>query len=184
MRRLPWLRASCSRRFQGLLATALLLASASLVGVGALGLRSADAAGMPRRFHASIANDLQKVTGQIMCQCGCNLTVSACEQTMVCDISARMKKEALGLLKSGEDVSAVLASFSNDYGEQVLAAPTKKGFNLTAWIMPFAALAVGLIVISVALLRWRRHPLTVLAEEEAPDMAYLARVEEEVSRDR
>lgn len=183
MRRRRWLQAWCSGRVQRLIATGLLLAAASLVGVGALGLRSADAAGVPKRFHASIANDLQKVTGQIMCQCGCNLTVSACEQTMVCDISARMKKEALGLLKSGKDVDAVLASFSNDYGEQVLAAPTKKGFNLTAWIMPFAALGVGLVVISVALLRWRRHPVTVLAEAPTPEAAYLARVEEEVARD-
>ena len=181
MRRRRWLQASCSTRFQRLIATALLLAAASFVGVGALGLRGANAAGVPKRFHASIAGDLQKATSQLMCQCGCNLTVSACEQTMVCDISARMKKEALGLLEDGKDVGAVLASFSNDYGEQVLAAPTKKGFNLTAWIMPFAALGVGVIVVAVALLRWRRRPVMATAELPTPDAAYVARVEEEVA---
>jgi cytochrome c-type biogenesis protein CcmH len=40
------------------------------------------------------------------------------------------------------------------YGEQVLAAPTKKGFNLTAWITPFALLLVGAVSIWFVVLAW------------------------------
>jgi len=183
VRRRRWLQASCSNRVQRLVAAVLLLAAVVLVGTGVLGLRAANAAGTPTRFHASTAGDLQQVTRQIMCQCGCNMTVSACEQTMTCDIAARMKREALGLLESGSDVGAVLASFSHDYGEQVLAAPTKSGFNLTAWITPFAALGTGLVVIAAALLRWRHREASVLATAIAPDAVYLARVEDEVARE-
>lgn len=43
------------------------------------------------------------------------------------------------------------------YGEEVLAAPSKRGFYLLAWIVPFAALAVGALVVFLVVRIWRRR---------------------------
>ena len=44
------------------------------------------------------------------------------------------------------------------YGETLLAAPTKKGFNLTAWVTPFLAILVGGCLVVLTLIRWtKRH---------------------------
>ena len=40
------------------------------------------------------------------------------------------------------------------YGETVLSAPTKFGFNLTAWMTPFLALVAGGFGVRKVLLAW------------------------------
>jgi len=46
-------------------------------------------------------------------------------------------------LAKGESATGIVQFFVAQYGEQVLSAPTKKGFNLTAWITPFVAILAG-----------------------------------------
>jgi len=53
----------------------------------------------------------------------------------------------------------------------VLSAPPKKGFNLAAWVTPFAALLFGVGVVYVTLKRWVRrekqnHSSVVIEEDE------------------
>ena len=180
-----WLRASLSKRPRRAMIAGLILAVAALLVGPAFSLEAGAAPHQHKMMHPRL-DGIDSVARQLMCTCGCNLTVAACEGTMTCDIAARMRKEALDKLSKGMSTNEVLASFAADYGEQVLAAPTKKGFNLTAWILPFVALAAGVLVVTVALTRWRRRPAVVVAgtaDVPAPDSAYLARVEEEVARD-
>jgi cytochrome c-type biogenesis protein CcmH len=40
-------------------------------------------------------------------------------------------------------VEQIIQQQVEKHGETVLSAPTKKGFNLTAWVVPFGALLVG-----------------------------------------
>ena len=47
------------------------------------------------------------------------------------------------MLESGLTVDQIIKSQVDEYGETVLSAPTKFGFNLTAWVMPFIALVAG-----------------------------------------
>ena len=47
------------------------------------------------------------------------------------------------MLESGLTVEQIIKSQVDKYGETVLSAPTKFGFNLTAWVMPFVALIAG-----------------------------------------
>ena len=42
------------------------------------------------------------------------------------------------------------------YGTQVLAEPPKSGFDLTAWLVPGAAILIAAIAIALGLRRWRR----------------------------
>lgn len=118
----------------------------------------------------------------LMCLCGCALTVAACEGAMVCDVARRMKEEALGLLSGGKTVAETLDAFAENYGERVLAAPTKRGFNLTAWVMPFVGLGSGLLVVVLALLKWRGEESAGDLEIPPIDPSDLALVDEAVER--
>ena len=63
-------------------------------------------------------------------------------------------------------VEKIVDGFVATIGKQVLAAPTLKGFDLTAWIMPFVMFALGLVVVSWIVLRMARP--AAAAEPSAP----------------
>jgi cytochrome c-type biogenesis protein CcmH len=48
----------------------------------------------------------------------------------------------------------VLDSFAGKYGAIVLAAPTTKGFDLVAWIAPFAVFGAALLGTIMLVRRW------------------------------
>jgi cytochrome c-type biogenesis protein CcmH len=91
--------------------------------------------------HADNADQVDSIAGNLMCQCGCGLTVLACGDTMECTPGDQMKAMIRKQLADGKTEGEVINHFKELYGEVVLAAPTKSGFNLTAWVTPFAAIA-------------------------------------------
>jgi len=88
-----------------------------------------------------------KLGHQLMCMCGCNQVLLECNH-VGCTYSDRMRNELTAGIERGDNDSLILQSFVQKYGNTVLAAPTNKGFNVVAWIMPFAVfvLAAGLTV--------------------------------------
>jgi cytochrome c-type biogenesis protein CcmH/NrfF len=60
----------------------------------------------------------------------------------------------------GKDKLTILAHFEEKYGEKILSAPTTEGFNLLAWTVPFALVAVGLLFVGLTVRHWvtRRGP--------------------------
>ena len=58
------------------------------------------------------------------------------------------------MLDSGLTVEQIIKSQVDEYGETVLSAPTKFGFNLTAWVMPFMVLIAGGVGIRKILYTW------------------------------
>ena len=94
----------------------------------------------------------------LTCQCGCGLTVHSCNH-LQCGFAIPRKKEIGQFLAAGKSREEILSAFVANYGEKVLSAPTASGFNLAAWITPFAAVLIGGLVIGVMSLRWsRRRP--------------------------
>ena len=74
---------------------------------------------------------------------------------------------------------AIFEKLRAKYGTQVLNAPPAQGFNLVGWIMPFAALALGLLVIRYVLVRWRKpRPATAAA---APVNRFHDEIEKELA---
>lgn len=120
---------------------------------------------------------------ELMCQCGCGLTVDACGGAMECSTADQMKGLIAAKLSAGEGREEILAYFQGQYGEKVLAAPKKEGFNLTAWVLPFAVIAAGGLLIYTVLTRWvaSRSPAPIpAAPAQAGD---LARYEERLRRE-
>ena len=76
-------------------------------------------------------------------------------------------------------VDLIVDSFVARYGKKVLSAPTTKGFDLSAWIMPFVMLCLGLVVVAWVAVRMARPAAT--ATDQAPP-AVDPRVEEELKQ--
>src|SRR6185295_10701323 len=95
-----------------------------------------------------------EIEESLTCQCGCGLTVHACNH-LQCPSGIPLKKEIAEQLVLGKTRPEVLAYFSGKYGEKILSAPTTTGFNLVAWITPFAAVLIAAAIVVKLTRRWR-----------------------------
>ena len=135
---------------------------------------------------SSTASGVDYVTEKIICDCGCsNLTIKNC----TCGKADQVRAEVAARLDRGETPQQVLKSYVDEYGEQILAAPTREGFNLVGWLLPFGAVFLAGTGLIIALRRWARVPWSeapLLAPLESgtasspPDPSFLKRVQEEL----
>jgi cytochrome c-type biogenesis protein CcmH/NrfF len=93
---------------------------------------------------------------KMMCTCGCGQVLLECNHVS-CPVSPVMRDELSNGIASGMNDSLVLQSFVQRYGATVLAAPTTEGFDLVAWIMPFAVSAMALIGTILLVRNWARN---------------------------
>ncbi len=101
---------------------------------------------------------------QIHCQCGCNLDVYTCRTTdFACSVSPAMHSDVMGLVAGGHSAQEILAAFKSVYGERVLMAPVRSGFNLLGYTVPFIALGTGAVVVAALMRRWKRTPVVAAA---------------------
>jgi cytochrome c-type biogenesis protein CcmH len=92
---------------------------------------------------------------RLHCQCGCTLDVYTCRTTdFTCQVSPAMHRDVMALVKGGYGAQEILDAFTKTYGERVLMAPERSGFNLVAWITPGLALVVAAGALSLMLKRW------------------------------
>jgi cytochrome c-type biogenesis protein CcmH len=59
-------------------------------------------------------------------------------------------------IAAGDSENEISDALVAQFGEGVLAAPPKEGFNLLAWVLPLAGGAVAFGALAVALRRWSR----------------------------
>ena len=96
---------------------------------------------------------VSRITGNLVCTCGCaNIVVRSCD----CGLAAEMSAEVRQLVLDGKSEEEVYTLFEEKHGVQVLGAPKPEGFNLLAWILPFAALFFGLCIVVVVAKRLSR----------------------------
>src|SRR5260221_4011568 len=70
------------------------------------------------------------------------------------------------------------------FGPSVLAEPSKQGFNLLAWVLPFAGLGLGALALGALAWRWSRGRGggAATAGRPALDPGMEQRVDEELAR--
>ncbi len=84
--------------------------------------------------------------------------------------SNSIKDKIRELMKDGKSDKEILAYFVKRYGEWILRAPTKSGFNLVLWILPGVGILIGLFIVLFRSKRWVNQPqqekLASLSPEE------------------
>jgi cytochrome c-type biogenesis protein CcmH len=109
------------------------------------------------------ATRFNEIGHQMMCICGCNQILLECNH-VGCPASDGMRNELLAAVNRGDSDSLVEQGFVQKYGPTVLAAPTTKGFDRAAYIIPFAALFLGLGLIVLVIRSWKNRPAPALAD--------------------
>ncbi|MFQ5671085.1 MAG: cytochrome c-type biogenesis protein CcmH [Acidobacteriota bacterium] len=138
-------------------------------------------AGVAFPASAAPADETPEVTAiarQLVCYCGCSgQTAAACTCSTAESIRDRIRQQ----LESGLSSDQVIASWVAERGEQILAVPTRKGFNLVGWIMPFLVTVLALAGLLFVLLRGRKPAHQVVSPPlSTDDRQYLRRIEDGV----
>ena len=104
---------------------------------------------VPEAESGALLEDLEN---QLMCKCDdkCGKVLINC----TCSTSENTRAKFSKMLESGITVEQIVKMEVDKYGETVLSAPTKFGFNLTAWMTPFIALVAGGFGVRKVLLAW------------------------------
>ncbi len=65
------------------------------------------------------------------------------------ELAKQMRAVVREKLAEGMTRGEVLQFFVDRYGESVLAAPPKEGFNLIAWVVPIVAVLLGVVAVAL-----------------------------------
>ena len=90
---------------------------------------------------------------RLMCTCSCAQILGECNH-VGCTSSTTELHELRAGIASGSTDQEILDTFVAKYGAVVLAAPTTHGFDLVAWIAPFAVFAAALLGTILLVRRW------------------------------
>lgn len=71
-------------------------------------------------------------------------------------IAQRMRQFISREIAAGATKSEIKDALVDQFGEAVLAAPPKEGFNLLAWVLPFVGIVFAGGVIAFLVVRWTR----------------------------
>jgi len=96
---------------------------------------------------------------RMMCVCGCNQILLECNH-VGCTYSDKMREQLASAVQNDSSDENVLQAFIREYGTTVLAAPTGRGFDRVAWIMPFAVLLAAIAAAAMMIRSWTaREPV-------------------------
>jgi cytochrome c-type biogenesis protein CcmH len=118
----------------------------SLVAVLLALVVAAPAAGSER--HPTLG----ELEGEVMCP--------TCKTTLdqsTAPIADRIRQFISARISAGDTKSEIKQELVAQFGPAILAEPSKKGFNLVAWVLPFVALGLGAVVLAWLAWRWSRR---------------------------
>jgi cytochrome c-type biogenesis protein CcmH len=120
-----------------------------------------------------------EVEHEVMClECGVPLDVA--ENSLQAKQERTFIARQIAACRTKDQVKDALAA---QYGDRVLATPKAKGFGLTAYLVPAAAVLLGAAAIAFAVRRWRRRtPAVPAAPAATADPREAARLEADLGR--
>jgi cytochrome c-type biogenesis protein CcmH len=138
------------------------------------------AAGENEAVQAQAQKEIEEM---LVCQDNCGMLVSACDNSTAVYMRGIVKER----LAKGEGKEEILKYFVGVYGEQVLAAPPARKFNILAWVTPFLAVLAGGVLIYTVLDKWvfynrleTEHPE---AKDEIKEKAELEQYQEQLAQE-
>ena len=122
---------------------------------------------------------------EVMCPvCGTSLALAR-----EAPLARRQRAYIDRLVRSCRSKDEIKAALVDEFGDSVLALPSKDGFNLSAYVAPLVAMLFAGAAILVALARWRRAgvkasgPRAALAAPRGLDPTDVVRLDEELRRE-
>lgn len=97
-------------------------------------------------------------------------------------VARRMKAYIRTRIAAGASAAQIKRELVDQFGPGVLATPRKEGFDLLAWVLPLAGLAVGLVAVGLLAWAWSRRRETEPVPASPLDPALEQRVDEELAR--
>jgi cytochrome c-type biogenesis protein CcmH/NrfF len=103
---------------------------------------------------------MREVGGKLRCQCegpgGCSYTVADCNM-LRCSFREKVNPEIRKALTAGVAPEAVVEQMIAKFGSELRTEPLPQGFGLFGWAMPFAVLALGLVIVPFVVRRWKQQ---------------------------
>ena len=95
---------------------------------------------------------LNELENEVMCPV-CGTTLSQSDSPA----AQQIKQFIRASIVRGETKSQIQDALVRNYGEAILAAPPKHGFNLLAWLLPLVGLGVAAAILAGAAWHWSRR---------------------------
>jgi cytochrome c-type biogenesis protein CcmH len=124
------------------------------------------------------SNDVRRVGARLQCQCGCKDSVSTCSM-LECSFSKPAKEKIARMQAVGMSDDQIIQSFIRDNGAGIYLAPP----SAFGWIIPYAAIGVGLLIIWAFLKRYRKPPPLVEVGPMELDDPALAKYKDQIEKD-
>jgi cytochrome c-type biogenesis protein CcmH len=156
------------------MAPAALLAPIALVALIAL----AAVTGAPAAGRQVGEDEVHAVAALLRCVVCQNLSVADSPS----ETARQMRELVRERLAAGDSREQVLGFFVERYGTWVLLAPPARGFSLLLWVLPFTALALGLVTAVAVARRWARASRVAPAPVPEVSDAMRARIRAELER--
>ena len=119
---------------------------------------------------------------------GSQLRCVVCQNLSVADSPSEMAQQMRGIVRerlaAGDTPEQVVQYFVDKYGEWILLAPRRQGFNWVVWGAPAAAVAVGLVIFAIVVRRWTaRRRARVAANPITPQSGIHPAMRERIQRE-
>jgi cytochrome c-type biogenesis protein CcmH/NrfF len=129
------------------------------------------------------SDEVKRVGVHITCQCGCNDDLNCNMSSGQCHFCKPARTKIFEMQKAGINDSSIIGSFVKQYGPSVLRHDPNSFF----WVIPYAILGAGLLLIGWIVRRWtqrmRLAPAAGPAINDDPTYArYRDAVEKDLSR--
>jgi cytochrome c-type biogenesis protein CcmH len=121
---------------------------------------------------------LTELEGEVVCPT-CHTTLDQSSSP----IASRMKVFIADRIRAGDTKSEIERKLVAQFGPEVIAKPSKHGFDLVAWLLPLFLLAGGAAAVGAAAWKWRKASTQAAASPAAPlDPDVERRIDEELAR--
>jgi cytochrome c-type biogenesis protein CcmH len=132
---------------------------------------------------SSLTPAVARVGSKLACLCGtCRNTVSTCPM-LHCHYSEPGRERINKMAQEGKSDEEIIQAFVRETGIQALAVPPATGFNLLVWIMPWVAIALGLLVITWFVRRYTARRAVQAPAGTEMDPEVLSRYRENIEKD-
>src|SRR5437870_11336400 len=119
---------------------------------------------------------VHEVAAQLRCVVCQNLSVADSPSEMASQMRAIIRER----LAADESPTEVQRYFVDRYGEWILLSPPRRGFNLLVWLLPIAAVVVGLATEGAVVWRWTHRRRGVRPPPVTVDAAMSERIRREL----